>query len=292
MPLSPRSRRLFAAGLVSLVACTASAAQTDTPTVTAPALDVFGVSQLYPTKPGGETWSLADNPSRDVRFDPQDPITRNADGSWKIKDKQVRLQVFTSTGYDSRRIPTYDPDVLASRGYMQAPNDWKNVEMTGYVRVNATSDAKDNFAWYARGGRHNDSLACEGSSYKGSLHYDGRVRWQKESWHVSYEQTPYKTGTSALKGRWVGFKSVMRNTLVSGKPAVRLELWLNENADKVTWRKVYDITDAGQLGGDTKRCGGGVNGMPLTWGGPIATFRWDSAPDVDFKWLSVRELAE
>jgi len=31
-------------------------------------------------------------------------------------------------------------------------------------------------------------------------------------------------------------------------------------------------------------------GMPITWGGPIATFRWDSAEDVDFRWLSVREI--
>jgi len=28
----------------------------------------------------------------------------------------------------------------------------------------------------------------------------------------------------------------------------------------------------------------------ITWGGPIATFRWDSAEDVDFRWLSVREI--
>ena len=175
---------------------------------------------------------------------------------------------------------------------MQAANDWKNVEMTGFVKVNATRDMNDNFAWYARGGRHNDSLACEGSSYKGGLRYDGRVRWEKESWHVSYDQTPYKSATSSLLGRWVGFKSVMRNTLVGGKPAVRLELSLNDNADKVTWKKVYDVTDSGQMGGDTRHCGGSVDGMPLSWGGPIATFRWDSATDVDFRGLSVREIAE
>jgi hypothetical protein len=260
--------------------------------VPSPDKDVFGVTQLYPTKPGGETWFLKDDASRDARFDAQNTVTRNADGSWKMKSDKVRMSVFTSTGYDAQRIPTYDPDVLASRGYMQAPNDWKNVEMTGFLKVNATRDESDNFSWYARGGRHTDSLECEGTSYKGGLHYDGRVRWQKEPWHVSYEQTSYKPGTSALKGRWVGFKSVMRNTVVGGKPAVKLELWLNENADRVTWKNVYDVTDSGQLGGDTKHCGGAVMGMPLTWGGPIATFRWDSATDVDFKWLSVRELAD
>ncbi|WPB76240.1 discoidin domain-containing protein [Archangium violaceum] len=265
-----------------------------TPPTTPPATgtDSFGVKMIYPTKTGGETWFLKDNALSDTRFDPQDTITRNADGSWKMKSTQVRMHALTSTGYDAKKIPTYDRDVLAGRGYMQAANDWKNVEMTGFIKVNAVSDASDNFAWYARGGRHNDDLACEGSSYKGSLHYDGRVRWQKESWHVSYDQTAYKTGTSALKGRWVGFKSIMKNVLYNGKPAVKLELWLNENADKVTWKQVYDITDSGQIGGDATNCGGSVDAMPITWGGPLATFRWDSASDVDFKWLSVREIAE
>ncbi|HYO58810.1 discoidin domain-containing protein [Archangium sp.] len=254
--------------------------------------DVFGVKMIYPTKEGGETWFLQEEALKDTRFDPRDTITRNADGSWKMKSTQVRMHVLTSSGYDSEKIPTYDRDVLASRGYMQAANDWKNVEMTGFVKVNAASDMSDNFAWYARGGRHTDSLACEGSSYKGSLHYDGRVRWQKESWHVSYDQTAYEPGTSSLMGRWVGFKSIMKNTTYNGKPAVKLELWLNESADKVTWTKVYDITDYGQMGGDASHCGGAEDAMPITWGGPLATFRWDSASDVDFKWLSVREIAE
>jgi hypothetical protein len=265
---------------------------TPAPAPTTPGQDVFGVTMLYPTKAGGETWSLKDDALRDPRFDPKSTITRNADGSWKMKATQVRMSVFTTTGYDTSKIPTYDPDVMAGRGYMQAANDWKNVEMTGFVKVNAANDWSDNFAWYARGGRHNDSLACEGSSLKGGLHYDGRVRWEKESWHVSYSQTPYKPGTSSLKGRWVGFKSIMKNTTYNGKPAVKLELYLNENADKVTWKKVYDTMDYGQIGGDTVKCGGAVKGMPITWGGPIAVFRWDSATDVDFKWLSVRELAE
>jgi F5/8 type C domain-containing protein len=281
------------ASISEMAAATGTTTPTPTPTPTpTTGTDAFGVKMLYPTKTGGETWFLKDAALTDARFDPQDTITRNTDGSWKMKSTQVRMHALTSTGYDAKKIPTYDRDVLAGRGYMQAANDWKNVEMTGFIKVNAVSDASDNFAWYARGGRHNDDLACEGSSYKGSLHYDGRVRWQKESWHVSYDQTAYKTGTAALKGRWVGFKSIMKNVLYNGKPAVKLEMWLNENADKVTWKQVYDVTDYGQIGGDSTNCGGSVDAMPITWGGPLATFRWDSASDVDFKWLSVREIAE
>ncbi|SHH40562.1 polysaccharide lyase [Massilia sp. CF038] len=262
------------------------------PTTPPGGTDVFGVTMLNPSKPGGESWALAADATHDSRFDPQNTITRNADGSWKIKSNQVRMSVFTSTGYNAGRIATYDRDDLARQGYMQAANDWKNIEMTGYVKLNAASDMSDNFDWYARGGKHNDNLSgCEGSSYKGALHYDGRTRWQKETWHVSYEQAPYKNATTSLKGRWVGFKAVMRNTPVNGKTAVRLELFLNDNADKVSWRKIYDFVDAGDWGGDASHCGGSVNAAPITWGGPISVFRWDNANDVDFKWLSVREIA-
>ncbi len=249
--------------------------------------DEFGVSMIYPTKAGGETWTLSADPTSDPRFDPQQSIEQNEDGSWKMLSDKVRMNVATSTGYDPAAIVT-DRGVIAERGYMQAPNDWTNVEMTGYVRVNEAPEV-DNFAWYTRGGRHNDANPCEGSSYKGGLHYDGQMRVEKESWHVSYDQGPYEQATSSIVGRWVGFKTVMRNIEVNGAPAVKIELWLDDAGDGTSWAKTYELVDDGTMGGESSTCGG-VDGMPLTWGGPIATFRWDSASDVDFKWLSVREI--
>ncbi|MFL5310491.1 MAG: discoidin domain-containing protein [Myxococcales bacterium] len=254
-----------------------------------PAADAFGVTMLYPSRSGGESWSMPADPRTDSRFDPQNPITPNGDGSWKMKSAQVRMEVFTSSGY--RKPDTYDRKILAERGYMLAPNDWRNIEMTGFVRVNSASLSTDNFAWYARGGHHSAApIQCEGSAYKGGLHYDGRVRFEKESWHVSYRNAAYLQATSSIMGRWVGFKTVLRNVTVSGKTAVKMELWLNDSADRVTWSKVYDMTDDGSFGGDASSCGANPAGMPITWGGPIATFRWDSAEDVDFRWLSVREI--
>jgi len=253
-------------------------------------VDRFGVAMIYPTKPGGEEWYLASDPTRDNRFDPQNSISRNSDGSWKMKSNKVRMNVFTSTGYDPNKIRTYDRDTLAQQGYMQAPNDWRNVEITGYVKVNRASDRSDNFAWYARGGRHNDSRPCEGSAMKPSFHYDGRVRVQKETYHVSYEQAPYKSVTSSLIGRWIGLKGVIRNVTVNGKLAVKTELYIDEKADGKSWKLVYEHIDDGRMGGDANKCGASDPKMPITWGGPVAAFRWDNAEDVDFKWLSVREI--
>ncbi|WP_093524232.1 hypothetical protein [Stigmatella erecta] len=249
-------------------------------------VDPFGVAMLHPTRLGGETWFLPEDPLRDARFDPQHPISRNPDGSWKMRHTEVRMSVFTSSGYSQKRIASYDRDVLARQGYMQSPNDWKNVEMTGYVRLNRIQDPEDNFSWYARGGQHTGGEECEGSAYKGELHYDGRARWQKEMWHVRYTQAPYSQVPKLPVGEWIGFKAVMRNT----RDGVRLQLWLDEDADKLTWHKVVDLYDTGNWGEDTMPCPGTSAKIPITWGGPIAVFRWDNAPDVDFKWLSVREI--
>ena len=52
-------------------------------------------------------------------------------------------EVYTSTGYDSDDIPTLDHSAIASKGYMLRANDWRNFEMTQYVKVN-TSPSDDN----------------------------------------------------------------------------------------------------------------------------------------------------
>ena len=86
------------------------------------------------------------------------------------------MGVFPSTGYDSDGIPTKKESALESKGYMLGQNDWKNVEITGYVKFNSGSE--DNFAWYARGGRHTGDgpmTGCEGVAYKGDLYYSGKV---------------------------------------------------------------------------------------------------------------------
>ena len=87
----------------------------------------------------------------DKRFDPGNKITRNPDGSWKMTSTQVRMGVFLPPDTILTITTTRELE-LEKKGYMQGPNDWKNVEMTGYVKFNSGSE--DKFAWYARGGRH------------------------------------------------------------------------------------------------------------------------------------------
>ena len=260
-------------------------------TVDDPSNDQFGIIKLYPTKNNGEEWYMnMDNPLGDSRFNPQNTLTKNPDGSWKMKSTQVRMNVYTSTGYNSANIPTLDHSVIASKGYMLAPNDWRNFEMTQYVKVN-TSPSDDNFAPYGRGGRHTGSgppEGCEGSSIKGDVFFSGKVRFAKEQWHVSYVFTSLKTATSSIEDKWVGIKFIVFNFVENNKIVVKTELWLDTN-NNGNFVKVDENVDRGSWGTEGTACGGTPDQI-ISWGGPITTFRWDTATDVDFKNLSVREI--
>jgi len=147
-------------------------------------LDKFGIKEIYPTKSGGEEWFMnMQDPARDPRFNPQATITKNPNGSYKVTKTEVRMEVYPSTGYNQDKITTLNQKELAAKGYMQSPNDWKNVEMTGYVKL-ISSLSNDQFNWYNRGGRHTNSTPCEGTAYKADVMYysSGQTRFNKEQW--------------------------------------------------------------------------------------------------------------
>jgi hypothetical protein len=264
-------------------------------------VDPFGIRKIYQTKAGGEEWYMnMANPTNDPRTRPPSmtlnpPGCSPSDPCWRVTSTQVRYNVFTSSGYNPSQITTLDHSELEQKGYMQSPNDWKNVEMTGYVRVVTDNTDTENFVWYARGGRHTGNGApegCEGSSIKGDLFYNGRVRFAKEQWHVSYVFRPTTTATTDIEDRWVGFKTMMWNTVQSGGRFMEMELWMDKNLDGLQngpWERVYQTSDTGGWGDEGGECGGASDQI-ITWGGPIATFRWDGATDVHIKWFSVREI--
>ena len=99
--------------------------------------------------------------------------------------------------------------------------------------------------------------------------------------------------TSPLKDKWNGFKFVVYNLppLRNGTTLVRMENWITKNDDDVSWKKIDEKTDSSGWGTKSQHC------MDLTdeiisWGGPIAVFRWDNAKDVDIKDFSVREIQD
>jgi hypothetical protein len=273
--------------------------QAHTGTIILAQYDKFGILKIYPTKTGGEEWFMnMTDPNQDTRTEPPKMDRNNNDDSWKISDSKVRYNVFTSSGYKPDKIATLDQNKLAEEGYMQSPNDWKNVEMTGLVKY-VDGNINQNFDWYVRGGTHHDEdNGCEGTAYKGNLYYDGSTKFGKEQWHEKgYTSTDSKRATYSLEGKWVGYKlavydiplvSALQKTL-DNTTGVKLEIWINENGDGKTWKKMDETVDRGDWGEDGDHCKGSTSGI-ISWGGPVATFRWDSAKEVYIKNFSVREI--
>ncbi|MDP9289827.1 MAG: Ig-like domain-containing protein, partial [Thermoproteota archaeon] len=262
-------------------------------------LDQFGIKELYTSKPGGEQWAMnMQSPTSDPRLSPGVTLTKNPDGSYKVTSTQVRLQAYTSSGYHQGSIATYNQQQLAAKGYMQSPNDWKNVEMTGYLKVNSFTSSTTNGAAHiellARGGTHTSSVPCEGTAYHSNTYETGRVKFEKELAHTAGYTTgdPEMSGaTGTLQGKWIGIKAVFY-TFVNG--SVQLEQWLDDKSDNINslgnnWHRVLQFKDIGNWGGGSPNCGG-TRSTIITWGGPIAHFRWDNIDNMDIKDLSVREI--
>lgn len=135
----------------------------------------FRIKEIYPTKQGGREWYInMDNPKADPIFTivSNIPITRNGDdGSWSIANSAIRMSVITPRG----------------------AKPWKNVEMTGYVKIDSTRTTRSFFGsnnnedsgtpdidWRARGGRHSGNVPCEGTALNGGIYVDGTVGWKKK----------------------------------------------------------------------------------------------------------------
>jgi hypothetical protein len=269
-------------------------------------IDKFGIREIYRSKPGGEEWYInMDNPNHDPMTDPQTTLIKNNDGdnSWKIQNTEVRYNVFTSSGFQPQLINTLNQTELSKKGYMQSPNDWKNVEMTGYFKINSFTSSEKNGAAHielvARGGKNTNnknlingfSEQCESTTYHSNTYETGRVKFEKDLEHTQGYTTEDKQRPNAIKepilGRWIGIKAVFYN-LANTNNSVNLEQYIDDNSDN-NWHRVLSYVDNGHWGGGTPNCGGSDTQV-ITWGGPIAIFRWDNIDDMDIKNFSIREI--
>lgn len=240
--------------------------------------DIFGIKEIYPTRPDGREWFLnSEDPRSDGIFyiTSDKNITRQSDGSWLINSSEVRMNVDTPPGL----------------------SEWKNVEITGYTRILSVIDpSKENdLAWFARSGIHSNKSPCEGTGLIGGIHTDGTVEWKKEIlFREGYTdgRDKAKVVVDPIIGRWIGWKVVMYNT--NNNSAVKMESYI-DNKDTNYWVQVTNLTDNGgwsAKSSDEKFYSTNCNKPKdyiLTNGGPIVTFRSDNLV-WEFKDLSVREI--
>jgi F5/8 type C domain len=255
-----------------------------------------GVKMIYPTVAGGETWFFNPTNPNDGQFDRNGAqISKNSDGtSYNLKPGTTRMLAFTkSSGLPSDEVrsslPTYDYSRLAQTGYFYKPSDWKNMEITIYVKVLSTSGGGDEISLVSRSVRHSTNVqeGCGGSAYHNNIDFtNGKFKFKKEMWHVNYDIKPYSGITiGSTMNKWVGFKGVVYN-LPDG--SVKLESYVDKNNDN-KWEKATEMVDKGNWGDDMTHCKAKSGGAAVTWASPMVIFK-SNGVTYDFKKFSVREI--
>ena len=262
--------------------------------------DKFGIIEIYPTKENGREWYLnMSNPYDDsllsITFEPN--ITRQTDGSWRISE--------TNSSFSN-------PQIRINVDTPQGKEPWRDVEMTGYIKIisiNSSSTTDSNrsaspreseiqdIAWYARGGKRNEEVPCEGTAYFGGLHPDGTVSWKKSIWWTggyTEDRLKQKVLSEEMIGKWIGWKVIMYNVEIGNLTSVKMESYLDFD-NTGNWSKVTELLDSGGWHARTSneefyaaQCGKPKDYI-VTNSGPIATFRSDNMV-LDFKDFSIREI--
>jgi hypothetical protein len=262
-----------------------------------------------PPSPGAGRFIAQNGTLQIYRNNTRLPIWVLGFGNWRDRDAGS-VQGTSGTGagtvltlsgqvrYDVLCTPTANKDTAhenASKlrnGYADTPNDWKNIEMTGYVEITslASSDGDRDIDMHGPTGHHTGSgtTGCMGSCYHMEVHAsNGQNRFGKENYHVSYSYISWQAGPAGAadvirqtngQGRRVGIKFVGFNVGQSR----RLETWIdvgggiNYSQTPVNrWQLIRVQMDNSDWGCCQSLCNV-ADRQAIIWGNPLVTYRWDN----------------
>jgi hypothetical protein len=263
------SKKMFLAAILA-ISSVLSLAMLPNKALAAP--DKFGIEQLYPNEDGEPAWFLNnEDPEEDDNF----LMTSANDIELEEEGSDVfELDADTGTQKHGVRIHADSPD-----------DEWRNMEMTGYFRL---EEGDDQFTLVARQGpTYNDDGGCGAYGYYGMLSADGDAFFKKKLFHhggYSDRTAVEENAVDDLHDRWVGIKLVVYDL---DDDAVKLELWVDDGDEENNWRKVTEYEDHGDWetnGSDCER-----DSDETIDEGTRGGFRVDDS-QFEFKNLSIREI--
>ena len=263
------SKILLTAGMLAVLSASVPIMMTDE-VLAVP--DKFGIEELYPTADNSPVWFLNnEDPEDDENF----LMTSHRHIKLHEEDSGVfRLDAETGTQKHGVRIHADSPD-----------DEWKNVEMTGYFKL---EDGDDEFTIIARQGpTYNDDGGCGAYGYYGMLSADGDAFFKKKLFHhggYSDRTAVEENVVDDLEDRWVGIKLVVYDL---NDDEVELELWVDDGDEENNWKKATEYVDDGDWevsGSDCDR-----SDDDIIEDGTRGGFRVDDS-EFEFKDLSIREI--
>src|SRR5215213_7623624 len=220
------------------------------------ATDKFGIDELYPTADNGPVWFLNNEQPED-----DDDFLMTSAEDIDLQEHGVRLHADSPDG------------------------KWKNVEMTGYFKL---EDGNDQFTLIARQGpTYNDDGGCGAYGYYGLLDANGDAYFKKKLFHhggYTDRTAVEESVVDDLDDRWVGIKLV---TYDLDDDEVKLELWVDDGDEENNWKKATEYVDDGDWethGSDCDR-----DSDDIIDDGTRGGFRVDDS-EFEFKDLSIREI--
>ena len=234
--------------------------------------DKFGIDELYSTEDDGPVWFLDnEDPEDDDNF----LMTSAEDIDLQEEGSDVfELDAETGTERHGVRIHADSP-----------VGEWKNVEMTGYFKL---QDGDDQFTLIARQGpTYNDDGGCGAYGYYGLLDANGDAYFKKKLYHhggYSDRTAVEENVVDDLDDRWVGIKLVAYDL---DDDEVKLELWVDDGDEENNWKKATEYVDDGDWevsGSDCDR-----DEDDIIEDGTRGGFRVDDS-EFEFKDLSIREI--
>lgn len=253
-------------------------------------LDVFGITQMYPTVTAGLEWDSAwwNGDAHELtvggnNYDAADPlklanqrgtgsVTVNGDGTLSMTGSQPRIYLATLDNHP-----------------------WLNVEITVYYqRLEDAGTAWAGLVVGARSGPNGHGTDnCTATTYYARFRHDGDVDVEKELEHPAsegresqaiWDDAPLPTNT------WIGMKYIVTNQ--EANQHVRLQVFrdLSEGEDGGTWEPLIDTVDEGGWSPD-HACAYEADHIIVQGGGAVFVRNTDlSGLGALYKWLTVREI--
>ena len=271
-------KKLLLAGMIAILSVSSLTMMMTNEVLAAP--DKFGIEQLYPTAGDGPVWFLNnEDPEDDDNFlmtSAEDIELEEEEEEEEEDSDAFSLDAETGTQRHGVRIHADSPD-----------DEWKNVEMTGYFRL---QEGNDQFTLVARQGpTYNDDGGCGAYGYYGMLSAIGDAYFKKKLFHHGgyTDRTAVEENVvDDLEDRWVGIKLVVYD-LDDDDEDVKLELWVDDGDEENNWKKVTEHVDDGDWETNDSDCD--RDGDETIEDGTRGGFRVDDS-EFEFKNLSIREI--